>query len=157
MATEGQFDLFAPSAVNREPPAASATASDIVPRDGLDQLADLYSSLTEADFAHMERKLAELPADQSLSRGAALAELFLAVRSMERAEQFVGPLEPDAAPVHWIVISPARARTACGIVAASYSLATRLAVPVEGGDGIACTHDFFDGTVTCRRCREVAS
>lgn len=66
-------------------------------QSGAGGLLDLYASRTEADFAHMERRLAALPPDEPLSRGAALAALFLAVRAMERAETFIGPLKPDAA------------------------------------------------------------
>lgn len=52
-----------------------------------DWLVALYKSRTEAEFAHMEQKLAELPPDEPMSDGALLAELLLCVRAMERAEK----------------------------------------------------------------------
>jgi hypothetical protein len=151
-----QFDLFAPSAVTGEQPAAGVTC-DIAPKNGLDQLGELYASRTEADFAHMEQKLSEIPADQPLSPGAALAGLFLAVRAMERAETLIGPLGPDTDPVHWLVIGTRIARSACGIIVSAYDRQGRQASPSDGGEQIRCTHDFHDGTVTCPRCIEVVS
>ncbi len=55
--------------------------------------------------------------------------------------------------IHWLVVTTRRAGTACGIVVSDYYLKDRSAMPDEG-DLIRCTHDRFDGTVTCARCKE---
>ena len=59
-----------------------------------------------------------------------------------------------AESVHWLVVKTRSAATACGIVVSSYHRNERTALPLEG-DRIRCTHDCYDGTVTCARCREV--
>jgi hypothetical protein len=62
-----------------------------------DFMNDLYASRTEADFEHMERKLREATPDEMESRGAFLAASLLRLRAMERAENFVGPIDERSA------------------------------------------------------------
>lgn len=77
-------------------------------------------------------------------------------------DMFNMPLAAPALPpapamignVHWLVVTTTRARTACGVLVEAYHTKERAADATEGGR-IQCTHDFYDGTVTCQRCREV--
>jgi hypothetical protein len=75
----------------------------------------------------------------------------------EVAVLFDGPaVELSAPTVHWIFITPTRARTGCGIMAASYDRSTRLAT-TEAGDLICCSLDVHSDTVTCHACRDAIS
>lgn len=59
----------------------------------------------------------------------------------------------DASIVHWIHVTPTRARTGCGIYASSYEMSTRLATSEAGGQ-LSCSLDAFSDRVTCQACRE---
>jgi hypothetical protein len=59
-----------------------------------------------------------------------------------------------AESVHWLVAKTRSAATACGIAVSIYHRNERTALPLEG-DRIRCTHDWYDGSVTCARCLEV--
>jgi len=52
-----------------------------------ERIIAIYESRTEEDFAHMERRLKELPPDQPLPEGALLAATLLQLRAMENAER----------------------------------------------------------------------
>ena len=61
---------------------------------------------------------------------------------------------PESERVHWLVATTRRAGTACGIEVSDYLRVDRLGLCVRG-ERIRCTHDVYDGTVTCARCLEM--
>ena len=60
----------------------------------------------------------------------------------------------SAEDVHWVVVTPRRAMTACGTVvtAMDWKSGQWLA---ESGAAVTCSLDLYSGKVTCNRCREV--
>lgn len=56
---------------------------------------------------------------------------------------------------HWLVVTTTRARTACGTIVTDYQFKDRFGTSVEDQARVLCTHDCFDGTVSCARCLEV--
>lgn len=64
------------------------------------------------------------------------------------------PAPDTAAPlIHWIHITPARARTGCGIYASSYDRSSRLAT-IQSGEQLSCSLDVYSDSVTCQACKE---
>ena len=59
---------------------------------------------------------------------------------------------PAAEPVHWLVVTTRRARTACGIV--TFGTSNDSAIAAETGDKFLCNIDRYSGKVTCPRCKE---
>lgn len=55
--------------------------------------------------------------------------------------------------VHWIHITPSRARTGCGIYISSYERSTRLAA-TDAGEQLSCSIDVYSDSVTCQACKD---
>lgn len=64
-----------------------------------DYLIGLYEQRTDADFAHMERRLASATPEELQGQGAALAQMFLMLRAMERSEADATRLYRFADPI----------------------------------------------------------
>lgn len=54
--------------------------------------------------------------------------------------------------VHWIHVTPTRARTGCGIYVSSYERSTRLTT-TDAGERLFCSLDAYSDSVTCQACR----
>ncbi len=63
------------------------------------------------------------------------------------------PASDDLPLVHWMHVTPLRARTGCGIYASSYDLAARLAT-TEAGETLSCSLDVYSDRVTCQACKD---